>query len=236
MRRYGVRIADASVGAGDVRYGDAGEVRLLGWSMLGIQTIARHAVSSLVSAGHAGETREIEVRTRLLGEAAARNSGAALAIVRALDLDLESAARGMSQLSPVSGRMCPRGTALGALVLDDTYNASPHAVEMALETARRLADDREGRLLAVLGDMLELGAESPQHHRRVRSRAERLCDHVVCVGPLMGATGDAVENDVAAVLKALGPLEPSDVILVKGSRSMRLERVVDGLLQSGDRP
>lgn len=231
----GARIAESTVGGGDVVYGDRGRVRLLGWAFderEGVPvTVARHAVHS-----DEDEAREIQVTLRLLGEAAARNSGAVLAIADVLGVDLDAVAAGIGTRAPVAGRMCPYTGRGGALVLDDSYNASPHAVELALESARRVADDRDARLHVVLGDMKELGDESDEAHERVRDRAERLADRAFFVGPLMARGGEAImTTDVEAIVASLGTLGADDVVLIKGSRSMGLERLVTALLPKGQR-
>jgi UDP-N-acetylmuramoyl-tripeptide--D-alanyl-D-alanine ligase len=170
---------------------------------------------------------------QLVGEAAALNGAAALAVVDALELPLEDALVGMEALAPVDGRMRPIEGADGALVLDDTYNANPSSTLLALRTAKTVADARGGQLIAVLGDMKELGALSREKHAEVRAAAESMA-RAIFVGPEMAAIGRAEPDAEAAieVLEALGEagvIGEDDVVLVKGSRSMALERVVQAL-------
>lgn len=182
---------------------------------------------------------EIRVETALLGPAVATNFAAALCVLGALGLDGEALRRGaaaMGALAPVAGRLVPRVLA-GALVLDDTYNASPRAVRAALDAAVEIATARAARLVVALGDMLELGALSPSAHADIVSAAcaarpalfiacgpalrravEALGVEALCV-PDSGAAGEALR---ARVL-------PGDVVLLKGSRGIRMERALAAL-------
>src|SRR2546425_470042 len=140
---------------------------------------------------------------------------------------------------PVAGR-CVWREAGGVRILDDTYNANPVSVRAALDAvaARRGA----GRLVAVLGDMLELGGIADEAHREIgRAVVAAGADELVGVGRLALFAVEAAreaglaqarhattfEDTVAHLLKRL---VPGDTVLVKGSRGMRLERVVDALV------
>jgi UDP-N-acetylmuramoyl-tripeptide--D-alanyl-D-alanine ligase len=126
----------------------------------------------------------------------------------------------------------------GVTLVDDTYNASPRSVVAALDVLAGLP----GRRGAVLGEMLELGEASDEGHRVVGEAAARTVDWLVVVG--RGARGIAEgaaaaglpERDIVRVpdaetaLEVLPPrLRDGDVVLVKASRGIALERVVDGL-------
>ncbi len=126
----------------------------------------------------------------------------------------------------------------GALILDDTYNASPQSTLAALN----LLDELEGRKVAVLGDMLELGPYAVRGHEMVGIRAAEVVDELVCVGELAMWIANAAHQSglssekitiVDNVQEAIGFLEPrllaQDIVLVKGSRGMRMERIVAGL-------
>jgi UDP-N-acetylmuramoyl-tripeptide--D-alanyl-D-alanine ligase len=128
-------------------------------------------------------------------------------------------------------------TQCGATIIDDSYNAAPASVEAAL----RLLASVGGRRLFVFGDMLELGQEGPEAHREVGLKAAGAgVSRLLVVGELAQlAAESARERSVdatchdgpEAVVAALKPdLRPGDTVLVKGSRLMRLERVVEGLL------
>jgi UDP-N-acetylmuramoyl-tripeptide--D-alanyl-D-alanine ligase len=126
----------------------------------------------------------------------------------------------------------------GAMILDDTYNASPQSTLAALN----LLDELEGRKVAVLGDMLELGRYARQGHEMVGIRAAEVVDELVCVGELAmwiaSAARDSglspkkiimVNNSQEAVEFLRSRLTGQDIVLVKGSRGMRMERIVAGL-------
>jgi UDP-N-acetylmuramoyl-tripeptide--D-alanyl-D-alanine ligase len=167
------------------------------------------------------------------------NALAAAAAGVALDLSLAEIARGLSLARPVGGRGVWK-RAGEVTILDDTYNASPTSVRAALET---LAGRRAGRrAVVVLGDMLELGALTDEAHREAgRLVAALPADELVGLGR---AAALAVESARAAGLAEsyhaasfedtvghlLKRLAPGDVVLVKGSRGMRMERVVDALV------
>ncbi|MFO0624515.1 MAG: UDP-N-acetylmuramoyl-tripeptide--D-alanyl-D-alanine ligase [Polyangiales bacterium] len=181
------------------------------------------------------------VRTRLLGPAVATNFAAALGAVAALGVDeaaMRRAAVALGAVPPVPGRLVPR-TLRGALVLDDTYNASPRAVRAALAAARELADARGARLVVALGDMLELGAWSDAAHAEAVEEAARAgaavlvaCGAAMTRGAARGAGAAevvCVPDSVAAGEALRARVRAGDVVLVKGSRGTRMERAVGAL-------
>jgi UDP-N-acetylmuramoyl-tripeptide--D-alanyl-D-alanine ligase len=126
----------------------------------------------------------------------------------------------------------------GALVLDDTYNASPESMLAALN----LLNDLVGRKVAVLGDMLELGQYEQRGHEMVGIRAAEVVDELVTVGERgkiiaqaaleagLPASNTTILDDVEQAIQYLQPdLKPNDVVLVKGSNMMRMERIVAAL-------
>jgi len=126
----------------------------------------------------------------------------------------------------------------GSTLLDDTYNSSPASAIAALN----LLDELEGRKIAVLGDMLELGSYEEEGHRKVGRRAVDVAAILVAVGPrgriigeealACGMLADSVyfaEGNEQAVAWLHGVVAPGDVILVKGSRGMRMEEIVAAL-------
>jgi UDP-N-acetylmuramoyl-tripeptide--D-alanyl-D-alanine ligase len=129
--------------------------------------------------------------------------------------------------------------ASGALLVDDSYNASPASVKAALDT---LSDVRGGRRIAVLGDLRELGRRSGTLCRQVGAHAASRVDRLVCVGPLGREIGRGAEaaglaagavlylNDAAEVAPAIfAELRSGDVVWVKGSRAARLDIASDAL-------
>lgn len=167
-------------------------------------------------------------------------SNALLAVGAALSLGLTLAecAAGLGKLQLTKGRL-EQKEARGIRILDDTYNANPDSMVAALQTLAQMPSS--GRRMAVLGRMGELGAESEQGHRRVGEAAGELgVDVLIVVGEEAAATAQAartrgvntvleVPGAEAAVLALRELACGGDVVLVKGSRSARMERVVEGL-------
>jgi UDP-N-acetylmuramoyl-tripeptide--D-alanyl-D-alanine ligase len=187
---------------------------------------------------HAGGALQ-PVRLGLVGRHNLTNALAAAAAGVALGVPLPEIARGLGGVRPVAGR-CVWRQAGDVTILDDTYNASPVSVQAALDTVA--AHRRGRRVVVVLGDMLELGAASDEAHREVGRRVAALpADELVGVGRAMPAAVEAAraaglgearhlgtfEDTVAHLLKRLAA---GDLVLVKGSRGMRMERVVDALV------
>ena len=179
------------------------------------------------------------VTLALAGRHNVLNALAAAAVGVALGVPLEAIARGLAEAQPVAGR-CVWRAAGQVRILDDTYNANPVSLRAALETVA--AGRGAGRLVVVLGDMLELGAITEEAHRDAgRAAVAAGADELVGVGrsalwavEAARAAGLAqahhattFEDTVAHLLKRL---VPGDTVLVKGSRGMRLERVVDALV------
>jgi UDP-N-acetylmuramoyl-tripeptide--D-alanyl-D-alanine ligase len=185
---------------------------------------------------------EIEVALPLHGVYNAENFLAAATAAHALGVPLAELPAAAAAAVPVGGRGAVttlRGGSVpgGATVVDDSYNSNPVALRRALESARALTGARHW---AVLGDMLELGPEAPRFHREEGEAAAALgFSPVVGVGELARhlvagavASGTRAEwfatADEAAALAA-AELREADVVLVKGSRGVRLERVVAAL-------
>jgi UDP-N-acetylmuramoyl-tripeptide--D-alanyl-D-alanine ligase len=224
---------------------EGADVRLLSFRLAGARTLATYEVG--------GERLDLELR--LLGEGPARSAAAALATVLALrgrDA-IDAAAQRIAQAAPSEGRARPLPGLRGSTILDDAYNASPRATVLALRTAAELARGVGGRAIAVLGDMRELGAESARLHEEVGAAAIAAGIAVlVCCGEQMrtaahsaltaattgGLSGVRIErvadaDEVIGLLRDL--IEPGDVVLVKGSRAMALDRVVAALqAESGE--
>ena len=183
---------------------------------------------------HAGEqTQRFDVP--VAGRHNARNALAATAACLALGLDLATCAQGLSQVDMAAGRLQVLSTPRGAKVIDDSYNANPASVRAAIQF---LAEQAEPGWL-VLGDMGELGDDARELHAQVGKRA-RECGirRLYAVGELsraaataFGAGGRWFES-VDALIEALVDDAHGEInVLVKASRSMRLERVVHALRQ-----
>ncbi len=177
------------------------------------------------------------LRVPLLGRHSVHTALRAAAVGLAEGLDWQEIVEGLrsgQQLRLVAVR-----AANGALLLDDTYNASPQSTLAALN----LLDEVQGkRRVAVLGDMLELGPYEREGHERVGIRAAEVADLLVTIGPRAriiaqaardaGMSPDAIvqfDESLQAVPFLREHLTSEDVVLVKGSHGMRLDRIVAAL-------
>jgi UDP-N-acetylmuramoyl-tripeptide--D-alanyl-D-alanine ligase len=126
----------------------------------------------------------------------------------------------------------------GSTILDDTYNASPASTIAALNLLAEL----DGRKIAVLGDMLELGFYEEEGHKLVGRRAMDVVDVLICVGPrgrMIGQEALSVgmdpervclcQDNLEAIECLLKGIQPGDYILIKGSRGMQMEDIVAAL-------
>ena len=179
------------------------------------------------------------VRLAFAGRHNVTNALAAAGVGLALGLSIEQIARGLEAARPAKGR-CVWRPAGPIRILDDTYNANPGSVGASLETLAATSGGR--RRVVVFGDMLELGEISEQAHREMgRAVAGSGAAEFVGMGRWAQAAVEAArqaglteshhvttfEDAVALLLKRLAP---GDAVLVKGSRGMRMERVVDALM------
>ena len=127
------------------------------------------------------------------------------------------------------------------MVVDDSYNANPASVLSSAQTAREIAQRRGARLLLVVGEMRELGPLSVNEHRELgRALATLGADGLIAVGGdaehLASAAGCTFAKDAdEALALVLAVLRAGDVVLVKASRGVRAERVVEGLVRAKGR-
>jgi UDP-N-acetylmuramoyl-tripeptide--D-alanyl-D-alanine ligase len=175
-------------------------------------------------------------RTAFVGAHNGHNACAAAALATALGYTPAECIQGLEAARPTSGRLNVLAGLDGVTVVDDAYNANPASMEAALATVAQLA--KTGRAVAVLGDMLELGDEEAAAHRALADRAVASAALVALFGPRLGQASTRLTpslalshfTEVEPLWAWLQPkLQPGDVVLVKGSRGMRLERVVDAL-------
>ncbi|MDT8377719.1 MAG: UDP-N-acetylmuramoyl-tripeptide--D-alanyl-D-alanine ligase, partial [Desulfotignum sp.] len=172
------------------------------------------------------------------------NALAALAAASVAGIRIPDMQAGLAAFLPVSGRMHIQTLPGGVYLIDDTYNANPASVTQALKTLAELADEPErpgrGRTLAILGDMLELGSDSEQCHRDVgRAAAELGISRLYLFGPISrhtrtgaltgGMSEEAVFHGTKQEIsdRVLTYVRPGDWVLVKGSRSMAMETLID---------
>ncbi len=172
------------------------------------------------------------------GEHMVRNAVLAVAAGRAFGLSLEECAAGLTKLQLSKGRL-EQKVVRGIQIIDDTYNANPDSVAAALRTLASMP--AAGRRIAVLGRMGELGTESERGHRLVGEvAAEAHLDGVIGVGDETQFITEAawrggvekvlrVDNTDEATKVLRSYARPGDLVLIKGSRSAKMERIVEGL-------
>ena len=180
----------------------------------------------------------VRVRLQAVGRHNVYNALAAAAAALAVGMPLESVKYGLEDFSPIAMRSELKQIK-GRLVLEDCYNANPRSMEAALDTLVSLRQG--GKIIAVLGDMLELGEASGDAHRAIGAAAARLgVDLLITVGPLSKLIGDGAREagmprervvgarsnaDAAAILRERS--QNGDVILIKGSRAVKMEKILE---------
>jgi UDP-N-acetylmuramyl pentapeptide synthase len=165
-----------------------------------------------------------------------QNALLAIAVGRVFGLSLEDCAAGLAAAPLTKARLQIREIH-GVRFIDDTYNANPDSMKAALRTLVEL--DADGKRIAVLGEMKELGSESELAHREVGETAAMFgIDRLITIGDMAESIARAARasglKDTTAVrstseaAELLGQIaKPGDLILVKGSRSARTEQVIE---------
>jgi len=175
----------------------------------------------------------VVVALPLVGVHNVRNACAAAAVAHALGVALDDIRAGLEDVSPVAGRLQPVRGVHGATLFDDSYNANPLSVIAAAEFLSALP----GESWLVLGDMKELGDDASEMHREVgeavrASGVNRLFAYGDLASSAVEGFGENARwyGSIDALVDELSEALTADVsVLVKGSRSMRMERVVDAL-------
>lgn len=167
---------------------------------------------------------------------------AAMAIGLSYQIDVEEGLRALQQVEPLPGRLHPLNGKDGCLLVDDTFSASPQSTEAALDWLDAVREDK-GRLIFVMGDLDHLGNYAQRAHRQLGEHVARVADLFITQGNLASIAGRAAldygmahsqvrmtysHRDAWSVLK--DNLGPEDIVLVKGSRSARMDEVVRLLL------
>jgi len=185
----------------------------------------------------------LNTRLHIAGRHNVGNALAATACALAAGVSLDVIAQGLASFEPVKGRSRAFGVQCqghAITVVDDTYNANPDSVRAAIDVLAELPAPR----LLVLGDMGEVGSQGPEFHREVGLHAHAMgIDHVLCLGDLAVYTATAcgaaaqhfsniepLQTMVQQLLPTLGS------VLVKGSRFMKMERVIDTINGCHDHP
>ncbi|PWQ95778.1 UDP-N-acetylmuramoyl-tripeptide--D-alanyl-D-alanine ligase [Leucothrix pacifica] len=182
------------------------------------------------------EDESVEITLSLLGNHNARNALAAASAAIAVGASLADIKAGLETLQPVKGRLASVPGQHGTRVIDDTYNANPTSAAAAVDV---LAGFTAGERVLVLGDMGELGDDVLELHRHIGEYArEKNIDQLFCLGKFTEesakAFGERAEffTELEPLLDSLKQqLKNNMTLLVKGSRGMRMERVVEALQQ-----
>jgi UDP-N-acetylmuramoyl-tripeptide--D-alanyl-D-alanine ligase len=176
----------------------------------------------------------IETRIAVSGAHNVHNALAATAACLAIDVPTPSIAAGLAAFAPVKGRGARMRTASGAALIDDTYNANPDSMRAAIDVLAQCLPPR----VLVIGDMGEVGAQGPAFHREIGAYArDSGIERLVALGELsleavaaFGA-GACHFGDVESLIEATrAAAKPETTLLVKGSRFMRMERIVQALV------
>lgn len=182
--------------------------------------------------GQRTEAAVIEVRAPL---ASLSQELATVVAEHAFHIPRKEAVAAMKDWVRPKGRLQLLKGLRGSWLLDDSYNANPISMTFALSELERLAKEKKSkRVIVVLGDMLELGSEENKVHAGIALLAERVATRVILVGPRFRRTkrGEWYPGPIQAA-EALAPaIERGDFILVKGSQSMRMEKVSEALLDN----
>ncbi|MDD5057992.1 MAG: UDP-N-acetylmuramoyl-tripeptide--D-alanyl-D-alanine ligase [Sideroxydans sp.] len=186
--------------------------------------------------GHGGTLRadtpegKLQVRLQVPGEHNARNALAATTAALAVQIPLTVIASGLEKFGGVAGRLQRKQAINGATLIDDTYNANPASMNAALQVLAQAA----GKRIFVLGDMGELGADAVQFHKEIGIAARELgIEQMFALGTMSAEAvsefGAGAQHfaDIAALQTELQQqLDAQTTVLIKGSRFMKMERVV----------
>jgi UDP-N-acetylmuramoyl-tripeptide--D-alanyl-D-alanine ligase len=214
-----------------ITYGRRGRVRAEG-----ARPVSAQGIRFALRAG----ARRCPVGLRFIGEHNISNALGAAALALGFGVSLAAIRRGLAKARPYAMRM-EADSWRGVGIINDAYNANPASMAAALKTLAGM--NGSGEKIAVLGDMFELGNASRREHRELgREVARRRIDRLYLLGPQAeavraGALSHGMEverifigKDHAAVARQLkSHLKRGDWLLIKGSRGMRMERVLEGL-------
>jgi UDP-N-acetylmuramoyl-tripeptide--D-alanyl-D-alanine ligase len=178
---------------------------------------------------------QFTIKLAAAGEHNVRNALAAVASAFAAGIDEDAIVRGLEAFTPVGGRLQRKQAANGATVIDDSYNANPDSVRAAIDVLAQAASPR----ILVLGDMGEVGTQGQEFHEEIGAYAtSRGIDTVLVTGELTrymvgsGARHFEQFDELLAALDSQLGSKSNATVLVKGSRFMKMERVVQHLIGS----
>ena len=184
------------------------------------------------------DSGEFGVQLALAGRHNLRNALAAIAACLALGMKIDEIQQGLAAIQPVAGRLYGQTAPSGLRVIDDSYNANPDSVAAAIEVLQAAP----GRRFLVLGDLAELGENAAALHLEIGRRARQSgIDALWASGDLsrsavegFGANGRHFADLQEMIAALRQTLSATDTVLVKGSRSARMERVVTALSPAGE--
>lgn len=205
-------------------------------------------VSADVTASYAVKGSNVEVKLTtpngttqfqlpLQGKHNVMNVLAASAVAVALGISNTAIVEGLTQFSGVKGRLNRLSGLNGALVIDDTYNANPDSMKAAIDVLLTEKVKPENQLIMVVGDMAELGDSAESLHKEIGHYAkEKGIDRLLGFGSLsrlttqaFGSQGEHFESIESLISAIQAQMQSNTVVLVKGSRMMKMERVVDAI-------
>jgi UDP-N-acetylmuramoyl-tripeptide--D-alanyl-D-alanine ligase len=194
---------------------------------------------------HLGDSYKVLVKN-IVGSQNVYSTSAALAVANELRVPLTEAVESLKSLETPNGRMKLIKGIKSSVIIDDTYNSSPVAVEQAFEAIKELSYAK--RKILVLGDMLELGKFSSDEHKRIGTLAPRVANVLFTVGirARQFAEGALIAgmsekniyqfDDVAQVGRELQNfIQPGDVVLIKASQGIRAEKIVEEIMNEPDK-
>lgn len=195
---------------------------------------------NLIYRGHSAPAR-----LRVPGKHTLHNALAASAIALCLEEPIDNIVKGLENFEGIKGRFMINHLSGGILLIDDTYNSNPFSLRASLESAKELAAGSR-RMIVGLGEMLELGSETVSaHHEAGAMVAEAGASHLFAFGDhaeemVKGALAEGLSPGNAVIVKSRdemksaikGTLEEGDLVLLKGSRMMALDKVSDALKEN----
>ena len=177
--------------------------------------------------------KNISISLPLLGEHNVTNALAAAAMAFAMNISIENIKKGLETVQPEYGRLVEKKGFAGATIIDDSYNANPASVKAAIT----LLTHRAAHSILVLGDMLELGDQADQLHAEIGAFAKAAgLKQLFCCGKhsaktvkAFGKNAQHFENHDALIQSLKPQLTKEVTVLIKGSRGMKMEKVVEAL-------
>lgn len=179
------------------------------------------------------DEEKINIESSLLGKENLMNMAAAVSVANALELPTETIIKGMKTIDSIEGRLEVKITASNIKIIDDTYNSNPSSMMMAID----VLDQFEQKKILIVGDMAELGPLSKKYHTDIGHYIlEKNIDLVMGIGNMtkylidvLGTKGLWYPSKEDLLNETNKILKKDTVVLVKGSRFMRMEEIVDGI-------